>query len=413
MSLSATPTRRRLLFGALYFSEGAPIGFIWWALPTVMAAKGATVDRITAFVSLLVFPWALKFLWAPLIDAMRGPRWGHRAWILSAQFVMGITLLPMMFLDITNDMTIVFALLLVHAFAATVQDVAIDAWAIAVTPKVEHGRINAAMATGKYVGRWLFGAGLLIVWNHLSREVVFATLAASIWVTSLLVIFSEDIKEQGASLRVRFGQFGRSLRAAATHRNTWLGVMIALISGAGFEALGAMLGPMMVEAGHTTEAIGWWRTAWVGAMIAGAWLGGMVSDKLGHRRSVVAFLVLLTLFVAIVGLVQAYTGDINLLPWSVTLAYFGMGLFLATSYALFMDLTDPRIGGTQFSTFMGATNGCEAWAGAAGGRLAAGLGYAPAILIMAGVSLLSLPLLLLLGKGDETRSEAVSSPRDD
>jgi hypothetical protein len=43
-----------------------------------------------------------------------------------------------------------------------------------------------------------------------------------------------------------------------------------------------------------------------------------------------------------------------------------IGLFTAASYALFMDLTDPKLGGTQFSAFMAATNGCESWSGWAG-----------------------------------------------
>jgi MFS family permease len=73
--------------------------------------------------------------------------------------------------------------------------------------------------------------------------------------------------------------------------------------------------------------------------------------------------------------------------------YFFVGLFTAASYALFMDLTDPRLGGTQFSTFMAATNGCEAWSTWAGGRIAGSAGYPSAFLVMCIASLLSLLLL--------------------
>jgi len=38
--LTHTAAGRRTLFGALYFSEGAPIGFIWWALPLLWALRG-------------------------------------------------------------------------------------------------------------------------------------------------------------------------------------------------------------------------------------------------------------------------------------------------------------------------------------------------------------------------------------
>ncbi len=64
MDLLATPTRRKVLFAALYLSEGAPIGFIWWALPTRLRMAGVTVEQITLLTAVLVLPWAFKFLWA-------------------------------------------------------------------------------------------------------------------------------------------------------------------------------------------------------------------------------------------------------------------------------------------------------------------------------------------------------------
>ena len=77
----------------------------------------------------------------------------------------------------------------------------------------------------------------------------------------------------------------------------------------------------------------------------------------------------------------------------LTAMYVFIGLFTAASYALFMDLTDPRLAGTQFSTFMAATNGCESWSALAGGRIAGSAGYPAAFLVMSVVSLLSLGLL--------------------
>jgi MFS transporter, PAT family, beta-lactamase induction signal transducer AmpG len=81
-----------------------------------------------------------------------------------------------------------------------------------------------------------------------------------------------------------------------------------------------------------------------------------------------------------------------------------VGAFTAASYALFMNLTDPRLGGTQFSTFMAATNGCESWSAAAGGRLAAGPGYPAAFVVLSGVSLAALALVGLIGRATSRRA---------
>jgi hypothetical protein len=73
--------------------------------------------------------------------------------------------------------------------------------------------------------------------------------------------------------------------------------------------------------------------------------------------------------------------------------YVGIGLLTTASYALFMNLTDPRLGATQFSAFMGATNLCEAWAALAVGRLVVAWGYPAAFALLGLVSLGALPLL--------------------
>jgi MFS transporter, PAT family, beta-lactamase induction signal transducer AmpG len=76
--------------------------------------------------------------------------------------------------------------------------------------------------------------------------------------------------------------------------------------------------------------------------------------------------------------------------------YLGIGCFTAASYALFMDLSDPKIGATQFSTFMAATNACEAWAVWTGGKLVARFDYGWALVAMAVGGLLALVFLLPL-----------------
>ena len=128
--LLATPRGRALLFGCLYLSEGAPIGFVWWALPTLLRQDGVDVAQITTLTALLALPWAFKFLWAPLVDVVRGPGWDLRSWIVVAQVTMGLALAPLLVIDWAAAFDVVFVLLVLHAFASATQDVAIDALSI-------------------------------------------------------------------------------------------------------------------------------------------------------------------------------------------------------------------------------------------------------------------------------------------
>lgn len=402
MDLVAGPRGRRLVFAALYLSEGGPIGFLWWALPTLLRLQGVAIERITALTAAITLPWTLKFLAAPLVDLVRSPRFGHRAWILAAQAVMGLTLLPLAWLDLGADFGLVFALLLAHASAAAMQDVAIDAWVIARTPEDEHGRVNGWMQAGMLLGRWAFGSGVLLLSPHAGRAPVILALVGLVWSSSLLVLLSREV-EAPARGRDRLQQFGAALREVGRSRVTWLGLAFALTAGAGFEAVGALAGPFLVDAGAGEERVGLFYSLSVVAMLAGALLGGRWSDRFGHVRVAGAGLLGLALSIACVSLLADRPVGVFL---ALVATYAGIGVFTAASYALFMDSTDRRLGATQFSTYMAATNACEAWAGFSVGRLVAPLGFAGAFLVMALLSLVALAPLRGLRSRSSSPDEA-------
>jgi hypothetical protein len=74
-----------VLLGSLYFSQGLPFGFFTQALPVMLRQQGWALGEI-GLSSLLALPWALKFLWAPLVDRHSLPELGRRrSWILPLQ----------------------------------------------------------------------------------------------------------------------------------------------------------------------------------------------------------------------------------------------------------------------------------------------------------------------------------------
>ena len=391
---------RIALFTLLYLSEGAPIGFIWWALPTMLRTAGVEVPQITALTGLLVLPWVFKFLWAPLVDALRTPRWGFRAWIITAQLAMGATLVPLIWLDPMEHFRWWGALLLLHAFCAATQDVAIDALAINLVPESQRGTLNGCMQAGMLVGRSLFGGGALLVVSVWGKQWVIVALVAVIWTTALCLI---GAREPGANpgFKKRIAEFQTHLSSAWRRRTTWLGLAFGLTAAAGFEATGQLAGPFLVDRGVSEKAIGiFFGLGVVGATLIGGLIGGKLSDRWGRIRAVAVFL--LGFVAMIVGLALSDYADSKpapavLMGW-LTGMYFFIGLFTASSYALFMDLTDARLGGTQFSAFMSATNGCESWSAWAGGRIVGPGNYAAAFLALSAVSLLSLPFLRSLAK---------------
>jgi len=416
------PVGRRVLFAALYFSEGAPIGYLWWALPTKLREADVPVEQIGALTAALTLPWALKFLWAPVVDGLRGPRWGLRSWITLAQILMGLTLLPVVFLPVDEIVRVAPMILIAHAVCAATQDVAIDGLAVRTLSHDERGRATGWMQAGMLVGRALFGGAALLAERWIGEAGVAITLIACIWVTMALVwLAPPDVPPGGVRARERFGVLFAALGRALVRRSTWLGLGVALTAGAGFEAVGGLLGPFLIDRGADQDAVGaFLALPVVAAMIAGAIGGGWCADRFGHRALVAGSVVAIGLGVSAL----AAADDLGASPTALMAValpiYLLLGVLTASSYALFMDLSDPAIGGTQFSAYMSATNMCEAWAVATAGALAGGLDrawapaalrdgldYGPAFLALAGASLISLPLVWAIG--NRRNAQAIAS----
>ena len=399
-SLLERPVARTIVFTILYASEGAPIGFIWWALPTVLRSADVPIEQITGLTALVVLPWVFKFAWAPIVDALRAPWWGFRAWIMTAQALMGLTLLPLVWLDPVTRFDTWRLLLLAHAFSAATQDVAIDALAINSVPPRDRGLLNGCMQAGMLVGRSLFGGGALWAAAWLGREWIVIALIVWIWIALAVLISVREPAGLPSPSRTR-GAFRRTLWSALQRRTTWLGLGFALTSAAAFEATGQLAGPFLVDRGVPPATIGLFFGIFVvSATLVGGLLGGMISDRWGRIRSVGTFLGGFVLMIVLLALADSAGGGSRpaVLLALLTGMYFFVGLFTAASYALFMDLTEPRLGATQFSTFMAATNGCESWSAWTGGRIAGAAGYPAAFLAMSGASLLSLLVLKRLAR---------------
>ncbi len=351
------------------------------------------VDSVAMLTALLTLPWAFKFLWAPAVDRLRGPRWGYRAWITVAQVAMGLTLLPLAIFPIEDVVTFATWLLVAHAISAATQDVAIDALAIATVPIQDRGRTTSWMQAGMLVGRATFGGLALAAERWIGPQAVVMVLIGCIWITLVVVWLAP---RSPADRHARLGTpLLPTIKAALIRRSTWIGLGIALTAGAGFEAAGGLMGPYLLDRSVTKEAIGWFfAIPVVACMIVGGLIGGWVADALGHRRlvalSIIAIVLSILLMVFGDTVLIARGWPLMLLTWPL---YLCIGSLTASSYALFMDLSDPAIGGTQFSAYMGASNLCEVWAVALAGTIAAASGYSIAFITTALLSLIAVGFL--------------------
>ncbi|MEX2186437.1 MAG: MFS transporter [Pirellulales bacterium] len=402
------------LFATLYFCEGAPIGFIWWALPAMLRADGVAVGRGTALTALLVLPWALKFLAAPLVDCVRGPRWGWRAWIASMQIGMALSLLPLAWMHWAGfpwaeHLVWVGAALFVHAVFAAMQDASIDGAAMRSVPATQRGRVNAAMQFGFVLGRASFGGGALWFAAQAGRDVVVAAMIGCIAITLAATIRLRVPTDRATSPRRFFDLIAR----AARRRSTYVGLAFALTAGACFEITGALANQLLIDRGLTEADVGTFLISWVvAATVIGGLLGGWSADRWGRPAAIGVWLGLCAAAAAILAYIDTasfntaslgalrFDGESRAYALQIGLAamYFFYGAFTAASYAWFMDLTDVELGATQFSLYMSATNGCESWSTKAGGAWQESSGYGFAMGMGSAISFAALAAFGLLSR---------------
>ncbi len=392
------PGRREALFAALYFCEGAPIGFVWWALPAYWASTGVSGERITTIVAVAVLPWTLKWLWAPLVD-LAAPRIGYRPWIIAAQVAMGLSLVPLAWLDPQHQLVWLLAVLVVHAISAATQDVAIDGLCVATVAERERGEVNGWMQAGMLLGRALFGGGAVLLMAQATLVSGVALLVAILWTAALwLAVRPPRLAEEAALANQAVRRVFTIPWDILRSRRVWLAVVFALTGGAAFESVGALLGPYLRASELTLTHMGLFQIGPLSAaMAAGALVGGRMADRFGHVR--VAWLS----GSGLVGLNAALAAATVFWPevteprlGVITCQYVVIGIFTASTYALFMDLAAGRWQATLFSALMGATNACEAGSAYLAGRLAADFGFSATFIMMTVPTLLGLAILPFL-----------------
>jgi hypothetical protein len=92
MLLSPKDRRNFFLLVLLYFLQGVPMGLAMGSVPFLLK-HSLSYGEIGVF-SLASYPYSMKLLWSPIVDAIWSPKMGRRkSWIVPVQFVSSVMLL--------------------------------------------------------------------------------------------------------------------------------------------------------------------------------------------------------------------------------------------------------------------------------------------------------------------------------
>ena len=156
---------RVLIVLLLGFSSGLPLALSGSTLAIWMADRGVDLATIGLF-SLVGLPYTIKFLWAPLVDALDVPyltrRLGRRrGWLVLTQLLLAVAILFLGSRDpVTAPLAVAFGALLV-AIASATQDIVIDAFRVESLETREQAAGMAAYVTAYRVGMLVSTAGVI------------------------------------------------------------------------------------------------------------------------------------------------------------------------------------------------------------------------------------------------------------
>jgi MFS family permease len=271
------------LLAALYFSQGLPFGFFTQALPLLLRKQGYSLGAI-GLSSLLSLPWALKFLWAPVVDRCWVARFGRRrSWIVPLQLLAVAVLLGLaLSAGLESTMLLMGAVLLLNLVAAT-QDIATDGLAVELLAPAERGLANGIQVGGYRVGMIVGGGVLLILYQHLGSAGTFLCMAALTALASLPILLTREPPPRRAGEATPAVHFLRRPGAARV-----LALLVVYKAGDAFAT--GMLRPFLADLGLGLADVGWLLgTVGFIAGLGGALCGGALVNRLGRRRALLGF----------------------------------------------------------------------------------------------------------------------------
>src|SRR6201747_1760234 len=166
-SLAVYLQRRVLIVLLLGFSSGLPLALSGSTLLVWMRESGVDLGTIGLF-ALVGTPYTLKFIWAPLVDALHVPLFTRafgrrRGWLVFSQLLLiGAILLLALTDPARSPLFVALGALLVATMSST-QDIVVDAFRVESLPESEQAAGMASYVAAYRIGMLISTAGALFL----------------------------------------------------------------------------------------------------------------------------------------------------------------------------------------------------------------------------------------------------------
>ena len=355
----------------LYFLEGIPYFLVNNISMVMFNQMGVPNGEMSFFTTLLYFPWALKFLWAPFVDLIKTKRW----WFLTMQFLMlGLAVLTIFSIPHPSPEVIaamgtevklftgVLIAFIIMAFASATHDIAADGfYMLALTSGVQAEMIgwrsvfyrlsnvfcnSALIAIPGIIYDWTIKQGeanMPMAWKvtMVITAVIFAIMA--VWHVFFTPRPDTDKPNADTTVKDIVTGFGKAFATYFTKPALWVAIAFMLLYRLPEGFLMKMIYPFLLGArdtgglGMTMQELGVvYGAIGVIFLLLGGILGGYYISKVGLKKAFWWMALAMTLpCLSFVYLSMFLPTNMVYIAIAIAIEQFGYG-FGFTAYMMYM-----------------------------------------------------------------------------
>ncbi len=330
---------RVLVVMFLGFSSGLPLALSGSTLLVWVSENGVSLGTIGLF-TLVGTPYTLKFLWAPLVDALRIPlltRWlgRRRGWLVFTQLMLIAAILTLALTDPARSPFFVALGALLVATASATQDIVVDAFRVESLPESEQAAGMASYVAAYRIGMVASTAGALFLvtgfeYAGLSRldawMASFSAMAALVLIGIVTVLLAREpdqsakadavTREEPSIRRVAEAALG-AFTEFLTRRDAVAVLVFVMLFKFTDAFSGAMTVPFIIDIGFTRND---YAIIVKGVGLAATLIGGFAGGFLARACPLVACLWIGGLLQAISNLTFTWLALIGPQQWALTVA---------------------------------------------------------------------------------------------
>jgi MFS transporter, PAT family, beta-lactamase induction signal transducer AmpG len=294
--------RRVLIVLLLGFSSGLPLALSGSTLQVWMRESGVDLGTIGLF-ALVGTPYTLKFLWAPLVDALHVPlftrQFGRRrGWLLFSQLLLIVAILLLALTDPARSPPLVaLGALLVAAMSST-QDIVVDAFRVESLPESEQAAGMASYVAAYRIGMLVSTAGALFIVSGFESAGIprgsawmwgYAVMAALVLIGTVTALAAT---EPGQSVRAEAATRGETAFARVMHAaigalseflsrsDAWVALAFVVLFKFTDAFSGTMTAPFVIDLGFSkVDYAAIVKGVGLGATLIGGFAGGFVARR--------------------------------------------------------------------------------------------------------------------------------------